>query len=200
MAHPTIYRNGLQRHFVPDVHCNAVMETIGVRIRKRREDMGISRADLAKHIGLAYSSLSDLESGKAKSTTVLHKIAARLGVNVDWLETGKGVRDASPALRASSLDREIIADVAQGLLDAYKAEHLRYDFTQEYELFADLYEEAAQGRLSSIGSQVKIGRWIERRAAQEAERNGRVETVPDSGADKGDKGVQGRGKTRGRGR
>lgn len=63
-----------------------------------REAKGISRADLAKAAGLAYSTLSDLEGGKARSTTVLHHIAARLGTRVEYLETGKGSpeRGASP--------------------------------------------------------------------------------------------------------
>jgi phage repressor protein C with HTH and peptisase S24 domain len=82
-----------QRHFVTKFRPNHAMETIGGRIRRIREAKGISRGDLAKMAGLAYSSLSDLEAGKAKTTTVLHKIAAGLGVRVEWLETGKGAQD-----------------------------------------------------------------------------------------------------------
>ncbi|MGE7136007.1 XRE family transcriptional regulator [Luteibacter sp. NPDC031894] len=73
------------------------METIGGRIRRLREEQRISRADLAKAAGLAYSSLSDLESGKAKTTTVLHKIASRLGVRTEYLESGKGPQEATSA-------------------------------------------------------------------------------------------------------
>lgn len=86
-----------QRHFVTTFRSDATMETIGGRIRRLREDQGITRADLAKAVGLAYSSLSDLESGKAKTTTVLHKIASRLGARVEYLETGKGSPEPDPA-------------------------------------------------------------------------------------------------------
>lgn len=76
--------------------------TIGERIRKEREAQKISRATLARHAGIAVSTLSDLELGLSKGTTVLHKIAARLGVAVEWLETGRGTKHAPPPSEASS--------------------------------------------------------------------------------------------------
>ncbi|MGZ0026410.1 XRE family transcriptional regulator [Stenotrophomonas sp. S4] len=66
------------------------METIGSRIRAEREALGISRGELAKFAGIAPTTLSNLELGLSKSTTALHRIAARLGVKTDWLETGRG--------------------------------------------------------------------------------------------------------------
>ncbi|TPD71478.1 helix-turn-helix transcriptional regulator [Stenotrophomonas maltophilia] len=70
------------------------METIGSRIRAEREAQGISRNELAKFAGIASTTLSNLELGLSKSSTALHKIAARLGVHTDWLETGKGSKAA----------------------------------------------------------------------------------------------------------
>lgn len=67
--------------------------TLGERIREEREAQGISRVDLAKHAGIAVSTLSDLELGLSKGTTVLHKIAFKLGVSSHWLETGKGKKE-----------------------------------------------------------------------------------------------------------
>ncbi|WP_257000749.1 helix-turn-helix domain-containing protein [Xylella fastidiosa] len=60
---------------------------IGSRIRAEREHQRISRAQLAKFAGVAVSTLSDLELGSSKSTTVLHKFAERLGVSPRWLES-----------------------------------------------------------------------------------------------------------------
>lgn len=83
-----------QRHSVTEFRSNVSMETIGTRIRKEREEQGISRADLARSAGIAPTTLSDLELGLSKSTTALHKIASRLGVRPEWLESGKGSRHA----------------------------------------------------------------------------------------------------------
>lgn len=63
---------------------------IGQRIRALREEKKISRADLAAAMGIAVTTLSDLELGESKSTTALHKAAARLRTNIEYLETGRG--------------------------------------------------------------------------------------------------------------
>jgi len=69
------------------------MDTIGTRIRAEREAQGVSRAELARSAGIASTTLSDLELGSSKSTTALHKIARRLGVRAEWLETGRGSKE-----------------------------------------------------------------------------------------------------------
>lgn len=70
------------------------MGTIGERIRAERQAQGVSRQDLARFAGIAVSTLSDLELGLSKSTTALHKVARRLHVRPEWLETGKGPKEA----------------------------------------------------------------------------------------------------------
>lgn len=91
-----------QRHSVTGFRSNLRMETIGQRVRKARELREVERVDLARAIGLAYSTLADLENGKSRGTTVLHKIAAYLRVRVEWLETGKGQMDAPAAAMGES--------------------------------------------------------------------------------------------------
>jgi phage repressor protein C with HTH and peptisase S24 domain len=72
--------------------------TIGERIKQGR-DTGpaakVTRKDLAAAAGIAYSTLADIENGYSDSTTALHKIAKRLRVRVEWLETGKGPIEAT---------------------------------------------------------------------------------------------------------
>lgn len=86
-----------QRHSVTEFRLNVGMVTIGDRIRAEREAQGVDRKDLAKSAGIAYSTLADLEAGRSKSTTALHKIARRLGLRIEWLEYGKGPKRAAPA-------------------------------------------------------------------------------------------------------
>ncbi len=65
---------------------------IGQRIRAARlaHEPQISVAKLAHAVGMAPSTLYDLERGDSESTTKLHLIAEFLGVRVLWLETGRG--------------------------------------------------------------------------------------------------------------
>jgi len=76
------------------------MNTLGMRIRAEREAQNISRKELAKAAGIKPTTLSDLELGLSKSSGALYKIARRLGVLPEWLETGRGVKtpDLLPVL------------------------------------------------------------------------------------------------------
>lgn len=62
-------------------------------MRQEREALGISRKVLANAAGIAITTLSDLELGESQTTTALHRIARRLGVRTEWLETGKGSKE-----------------------------------------------------------------------------------------------------------
>ena len=66
--------------------------TIGARIRSRREEIGMPVSTLARAAGLAPSTVYDLMRSDSTSSTKLHLIAKALGLNIDWLETGKGPR------------------------------------------------------------------------------------------------------------
>lgn len=68
-------------------------QTVGQRLRREREAQQISRAELAQYMGIAVSTLSDLELDASKGTTKLHLAAERLGVHARWLETGKGPKN-----------------------------------------------------------------------------------------------------------
>lgn len=72
--------------------------TIGERIRFAREHgpLGkVSRKDLAAASGIAYTTLADVENGHSETTTALHRIAKRLQVRVEWLETGRKPMEAT---------------------------------------------------------------------------------------------------------
>lgn len=74
------------------------LNTIGERIRFARDHgpVGkVSRKDLASSAGIAYSTLADVENGLSNNTTALHRIAKRLNVRVEWLETGKGPMESA---------------------------------------------------------------------------------------------------------
>lgn len=64
---------------------------IGKRIKEIRTDSGISQKLFGEGIGIADSYVSEIESGnKVPSLTILLAIAFKYGVNIEWLETGKG--------------------------------------------------------------------------------------------------------------
>ena len=75
---------------------------VGERIRARREELGLTQAQLADELGVTHQHVSGVESGvSAPSLDLLVRIARRLGVSTDFLLTGEsqppaGVCPGSP--------------------------------------------------------------------------------------------------------
>jgi transcriptional regulator with XRE-family HTH domain len=71
-----------------------IMPTVetGKRIRALRIARGLKQKDLARQIGIAAPSLSELETGKSRepSGPVLAALCKALKTNQDWLLTGRG--------------------------------------------------------------------------------------------------------------
>lgn len=75
------------------------MENIGVgsRVKTARKAKGMAQNALAKAAGMSVGALADLESGKSKSSTKLHRIAAELGIDVAQLDPPNKKRSVSDA-------------------------------------------------------------------------------------------------------
>ena len=61
--------------------------TLGERIRKRRQELGIGQRELARRLAIRHATISDLERGVQKDMTIalLRKLAKALAVTSDWL-------------------------------------------------------------------------------------------------------------------
>jgi len=73
------------------------MSTLQSRLRLAREAAGLSQTEVARRIGIAQPTYSDLENKPGSSSKHLVKIASVLGVSADWLAYGEGPRDAAQA-------------------------------------------------------------------------------------------------------
>lgn len=64
-------------------------EHIGFRLRRLREERGISRRELAKLLGCTVGNVGHIETGnQSLSLSQLATVAGRLGVSVDALMAG----------------------------------------------------------------------------------------------------------------
>lgn len=79
---------------------------IGSRIRERREELGLKQVDLAKRVKIAVSTLSDLENERHHRSTKLHQLCKQLGLNPDWVESGRQPRLASEPVGPSQIKEE----------------------------------------------------------------------------------------------
>lgn len=101
--------DGALRHTVGDTGYRQNM-SIGKRIRELREAQHMTRIELAKAMGVAVTTLSDLELGESKSTTALHKAAAKLGTTPEYLETGRHRQDTFTPHKRPSTEAHISDD------------------------------------------------------------------------------------------
>jgi tetratricopeptide (TPR) repeat protein len=69
-------------------------ETIGQRLRRLRTERGLSQRELSVP-GVSYAYISRIEAGARRpSVKALRRLAQKLGVTADYLETGSEIRDA----------------------------------------------------------------------------------------------------------
>lgn len=78
------------------------------RLKQARKNAKMTQVELAKAVNTTQGSISDLESGRNKSTTNLIEIAGALGVNPTWLATGQGEMTTHPSLEELKLKAEAI--------------------------------------------------------------------------------------------
>jgi transcriptional regulator with XRE-family HTH domain len=68
-------------------------EPIGVRLKRLRLERGLSQRDLSSP-GVSYAYISRIEAAaRTPSVKALRMLARKLGVSVDYLETGRDIRD-----------------------------------------------------------------------------------------------------------
>lgn len=115
-------------------------DSLGARITFWRERRGWGRSELARRAKIPYSTLADIEQGRQKSSTKLHQIAAALGVNVQYLATGKGEPeiDAAPTedfwpfpfpredlLELDDIELELVGLKLQRFIEEVRAKRVR---------------------------------------------------------------------------
>jgi transcriptional regulator with XRE-family HTH domain len=104
----------------------AAGETIGQRLKRLRLERGFSQRELAAP-GVSYAYISRIEAGtRQPSVKALRRLAAKLGVTADYLETGSDL-DAESARELRLTDLELAirlgeADGAQAGLEELAAE------------------------------------------------------------------------------
>jgi len=84
--------------------------SIGERVREARKEAKLSQKDLAAKVGISQPTLSELERGDSRGTTSIATMAAALGVNALWLETGRGPKRSMFGPAPSGLPPPVASD------------------------------------------------------------------------------------------
>src|SRR5579871_2790542 len=77
---------------------------IGARIKDAREDQGWTQDQLAEAVGVSRSAVAQWETGRAGQVTAnLTRVAAALGIGVEYLMYGRDPRAAGQAYSGDEL-------------------------------------------------------------------------------------------------
>src|SRR5438105_4194766 len=120
-------------------------ETIGARLKRLRLQRGLSQRDLSSP-GVSYAYISRIEAGaRTPSVKALRKLAQKLSVSVEYLETGRDIREVDDrGLRLADAELELrLAD------DITSAERKLEQIQSE--------AEAAGDRASAVRARVALG-------------------------------------------
>src|SRR6266496_3539924 len=90
-------------------------EGVGARLKRLRVARGFSQRDLSSP-GVSYAYISRIEAGaRTPSVKALRKLAQKLGVSVEYLETGRDIREVDARelkLADAELELRLADDVA----------------------------------------------------------------------------------------
>ena len=68
---------------------DTLAKEIGLRIRSRREELRLTREELAENAEMSFQFLADVETGRSNMTTVtLYKLARALNLSCDYIVFG----------------------------------------------------------------------------------------------------------------
>jgi len=138
------------------------MSTLGSRVAEARAGRGWDQRRLSDEIrrinptlGCGVSTISSIETGKARRTSIIYELAEALGVTEKWLMTGQGPKfPSSPVVAPSAailLDR--LCYIVSGVL-----ERLGLDREESAELLAICREFAEAPPPDGAGNMQYLGR------------------------------------------
>jgi transcriptional regulator with XRE-family HTH domain len=97
------------------VLADSTAESVGARLKRLRLERGFSQRDLSSQ-GVTYAYISRIEAGaRTPSVKALRKLARKLGVSVEYLETGSELRevdDRSIRLAEAELEVRLASDTS----------------------------------------------------------------------------------------
>ena len=93
---------------IPSVSEDSPREGVGARLKRLRLERGFSQRDLSSP-GVSYAYISRIEAGaRTPSVKALRKLSQKLGVSVEYLETGRDIRDVDDReLRLTDAELEL---------------------------------------------------------------------------------------------
>jgi transcriptional regulator with XRE-family HTH domain len=106
-----------------------IFDNLSSRIKKIRDNVGLSKKEFALRLGISAPYATELESGKAKtvSKTLAKLIEYEFRFNMHWVLTGEGPmrKEATPVPAGTLLDDSFESEVLAGVWRAMSTDERR---------------------------------------------------------------------------
>src|SRR5690348_18229810 len=87
---------------IPGAHAAMINRSdvmkIGQKIRRRREELRLSQADLGRQVGVSQATIDKIEAGHTARSRYLPLIAVKLGLPLEEIDPGLAALNAAGAL------------------------------------------------------------------------------------------------------
>lgn len=137
------------------------MTTLGSRLKKLRDEYGLSQESFGHHIDISYVAVANIEKGKTAKpqSDTMRKIIEVYGTTEQWLETGKGemLPEGKKELKLSANPADIYQDALYRELKADK-EDWKQKYDQLLAMFSKLLDRGQLGKYKAATTAVRESR------------------------------------------
>jgi len=82
-----------------NINDTAVYQSVGQRLRARRNDLGMSQADLGEAVGMLRTSIANIEAGRQRPPLhILYRLCAALDLEVEQVLPSHAEISATPII------------------------------------------------------------------------------------------------------
>lgn len=141
--------------------------SIAIRVKSRREALGLTQVELAEKVGTSQQSIEQLENGKTKRPRYLPELARVLLVSIEWLLDGNNDNNVSKTQSSEKRNKYpliswVTAGEWQEAIEAYNLKDIDEWYESDIHIMGDAFWLRVEGdsMTSPVGQSIPEGHMV----------------------------------------
>lgn len=141
--------------------------SIAIRVKSRREALGLTQVELAEKVGTSQQSIEQLENGKTKRPRYLPELARVLLVSIEWLLDGNNDNNVSQPHPSDKRNKYpliswVTAGEWQEAVEAYNLKDIDEWYESDIHIMGDAFWLRVEGdsMTSPVGQSIPEGHMV----------------------------------------
>lgn len=141
--------------------------SIAIRVKSRREALGLTQVELAEKVGTSQQSIEQLENGKTKRPRYLPELARILLVSIEWLLDGNNDNNVSQTHPSDKRNKYpliswVTAGEWQEAVEAYNLKDIDEWYESDIHIMGDAFWLRVEGdsMTSPVGQSIPEGHMV----------------------------------------